>query len=270
MILLYCISIFVLLIFLCYVLFYLYQRDQYTPPQFLDLYVVHLPDNEYRKQRLLKRFQNEPSIHFYFYNAVDTRKLKWINYHSFIHTSAIDELIHYEKTQSRKSHKSVLPGAIGCFLSHITLYQLLLKISQNDFFILEDDTIPYPSFVSKCHQIRKNYPKDADIVLLDYFIVDKKSPYRLVKVHSLYYVIISQFLLTNAYLITKKGIQKILKYFQEQDYRIKVQFDFFLSQMIYNDKLKVYGIFPKLCEQDGNLSSDIQQGLVLESSNYNI
>jgi len=54
--------------------------------------------------------------------------------------SITDASVQYNIIHGRKKHQDIATnGAIGCALSHITLWEMLLKSNEDMFLILEDD-----------------------------------------------------------------------------------------------------------------------------------
>jgi glycosyl transferase, family 25 len=104
-------------------------------------------------------------------------------------------------------------GAIGCSLSHISLWEKISASeagSEDSFLILEDDVRPNQNTKEKMDEILKNLPKNWDIVFLGYMFPmlyennDEKAGENLYKIKSILFG-------THAYLINKKGAKKLLK-----------------------------------------------------------
>jgi len=228
------------------------------------MYIIHLPDNEERKELLLERFQKE-RIRLHFIEAIDTRNERWKLYTDYIDQVTIQDLMEFEKTLVRKNHRSITGGAVGCFLSHLRLYSYLLNHSSaKRFLILEDDVLPYESFHSTCIQLQSKFPPSVDILFLDYYNTGKVLPleYR----EPFYYRPLQRFVLMHAFFITRKGIQKVLKHFS----KITMQIDFYISQLIEQKVLTVWGIYPPICRQGVDGPSNIQMGTVKEKSNWSL
>ena len=140
------------------------------------------------------------------------------------------------------------PGAIGCFLSHLNVYEKIMKTADNDkyYLIIEDDTefnIDFDNTILN-NEI-KNIPTDWDIILLNYII--KKTD---LKVKNK----VLGFYRTDCYLIKKKGVEKI---FANHSF-IYNQIDSFLSELADKGILNIYHTNTKLAKQNDNYKTNIQ------------
>jgi GR25 family glycosyltransferase involved in LPS biosynthesis len=128
-------------------------------------------------------------------------------------------------------------GAIGCYLSHVFLWEKLLKDPFNDYYIIFEDDI-YPNildrdeldiFVKKllrigfdfCYLGHKSYVEDNGIKI-------KKNP-DIVKITK----ITAQ---THAYIISKNGAKELLKYV----FPIVDQIDAYISFVGIEKNLEIY------------------------------
>ena len=102
-------------------------------------------------------------------------------------------------------------GAIGCSLSHISLWEKISNDTSGEdmFLIFEDDAAPIENIDKKLSDLIQNLPEKWDIILLGY-----QNPHlyenNIEKVGD-FYKIKSVFFGTHAYLINKKGAKKLLK-----------------------------------------------------------
>jgi len=160
--------------------------------------------------------------------------------------------INKNKNKERKYHYELTnKGSIGCYLSHYNIW-----ITYKDFhicLIFEDDTIFNDISLNEIYYRISLLPKDWDIYLLSdplycYDFIDYEK--NLLKV--------KRFFLTNAYVIKKEGIEKILNTntifpIQQQidSYLSELAMDFNLNIYIHNHKYKCY-------KQNMIFGSDIQ------------
>jgi glycosyl transferase family 25 len=227
--------------------------------------VIHIKNNNHRKKKIENRFRNQ-KLHYF--DAIDTQNEKWQLYSFYLENEQIQELFEYNISHTRKSHKNLLPGAVGCFLSHISLYKKLLSLNENSFIIIEDDIVPNASFFKTSSFLQRNMPSNVDIILLDYILLHPMK--QTIHYKNIQLTPVRQFILTTCYIINKKSILKILDTFKKDGFKIKVQFDFYLSQLIHRGILSVFGVYPTLCHQDKKEYSQIQGGHILKSNDYSL
>jgi hypothetical protein len=119
-------------------------------------------------------------------------------------------------------------------LSHLKIYELALKNHKDDDLIL--------GLEDKLKNAIQSAPKDWDMLLLSY--LDHGSTELPDNKH---YRKIQKFYLTNCYLITVKGIKKLLK-----DHKlIYNQIDSYLSDLAKNNVMNIYCHKEKLSRQVG-------------------
>ena len=114
-------------------------------------------------------------------------------------------------------------GAIGCYLSHMTLWQKLINSNDNIFLICEDDLVSN-KYTNKDHGFnynKKNYIND--------------------NIHKIDNILLG----TSCYLITKKGAQRLLNY----SIPIIQQVDSYISFNSINGNINAYVPKNKFFEQ---------------------
>ena len=226
------------------------------PYYWLDAHAISLPGQKSRQDTLTQRFAQQ-GIRVLFSDAVDTRENRWHGYTRYLTEKGMRTLARTVRTGLRRDHAELTPGAVGCFLSHLALWE---KLSGGDrvYLILEDDSKPIPSFEKDLRSILEHFPQDADMFLLSHQttnaipVTSLPYPCSILSRHS-------SFWQTNCYLISPSGIQKILRYFHHvQKSRFDVQVDAFLSAMAREGLLRVYISEKQLCPQDNSFPTTIQ------------
>ena len=101
------------------------------------VYVINMADNSARMAKVTAAM-SDASVPFQRFEAVDGRALSEIQKRLVYDAAA-------NKTQFRKP---LLPGELGCYLSHIGLWQKVQNGSSGGAIILEDDFLPDPDFAS--------------------------------------------------------------------------------------------------------------------------
>lgn len=231
--------LFVIIIGLILVIF-LTMKEQYHNNENIDIFCISLKENEDRKEHIKKYFKGTKFI-----NAINTKGEKWKNYKNHLTENAIIQLEESKKTKRRKEHYELMPGAVGCFLSHLKTYKHILEnpnLNSNIFLILEDDAIPKLGFSNKIKKILTNLPEDFDILLLGCKVFDNDT--KKIKVNQEEYLKLNgekvYYFQSHCYLISLKGIHKILKEIEKQNNKFYQQHDLFLSDLVRKKKINIY------------------------------
>ena len=162
---------------------------------------------------------------------------------------ARDEINEYINTGYRTKHYQLTKGAIGCYLSHVNTWEKILKDNREIALIFEDDTTLPSNIQTVLNNRMKAAPPDWDIMLLG------------VQCHTCKgletrpgFVKVERFWLTHAYMIKKRGIEKIFK--SGTIFPISQQIDSYLSEL--SNHVNIYALNPSVCNQKNNLGTDIQ------------
>lgn len=229
--------LFFILITLIYFL-YLRNNIELFASDKIYCYCINLEDNTDRWD-LISKQQKNLSFTINKINAVDTRN-DWMKYSNEITKESLIKLQTTEKTKLRLDHADLTPGAIGCFLSHLKIYKIIQEKHNHDdnILIIEDDNLFVDNFNDKIKKAISLAPKDWDVILFDYIdneSIDIDDNYKKIK----------KFYLTNCYLISYKGVQKILNNHK----LIYNQIDSYLSDLSQKNILNIYAHKEKLAHQ---------------------
>ena len=197
-------------------------------------YVINLPDNIKRKQLFLKEWKNRHPVDFI--EAVDTRHEKWINFKHHLSEKALSVLQESIKNNKRKTHEELLPGAIGCYLSHLKCWENFTKTDKNYCLIFEDDTTIPDKLFPKLKKIINNTKKPWDVICLGYLSDDKEE-------FNEYLIKLRKYYCTHAYVLNKNSAIKLM---QKHD-KIEKQIDAYFSSI--SDEFIILGTKKILCEQ---------------------
>jgi len=175
---------------------------------------------------------------------------KSLDIKSLVTERAYKQLQYAESHGHRLHHYELTRGAVGCFLSHATLYNRLLTDDKDFYIIFEDDAKIPRNVVDKVKYYIDNAPADWDFLLF--------GTIRQVVTHQnhLYYKVKSWWGLCG-YVISKSGAEKFLKEFNSQKRLVDMQIDSMLSMMAVEDKINVYSTRNALIKADGGVT-DIQ------------
>jgi GR25 family glycosyltransferase involved in LPS biosynthesis len=119
----------------------------------------------------------------------------------------------------RRTHAELgTKNAIGCYLSHVSLWKQLLASDKKGYFIFESDAICYENLLKYTDNFLTNY-ENGHILFFGNFDKDKSSEIK--KVTKRFYGM-------HAYFITRKGAELCLKY----AFPIEQQIDSYLSDLL--------------------------------------
>ncbi|UXN35753.1 glycosyltransferase family 25 protein [Avibacterium paragallinarum] len=148
-----------------------------------------------------------------------------------------------------KEYNSLKPltlGEIGCAMSHIKLYEHIVKNNISEAIILEDDAIVSLYFEDILRAALKKLSSSKEILFLDHgkakvwpLMRSLPERYRLARYRSPSRKSKRCIIKTTAYLITLNGAKKLLK----QAYPIRMPADF-LTGLLQLTGIKAYGIEP--------------------------
>ena len=165
------------------------------------------------------------------------------------------ELKQLETTGFRYKHYQLTRGAIGCYLSHVKIWENMLKNNQDIVLIFEDDARPPPNIMFAINKIMLDVPKDWDIVLLGKYCHECEEYATYLKM--------KRFILLHSYIISKKGVEKIIG--TNSLFPISQQLDSFLSEI--SGTLNIYS--PKIdVVRQGKSRTDIQAPIIRSKHNY--
>jgi GR25 family glycosyltransferase involved in LPS biosynthesis len=212
-----------------------------------DVHLIHMAKNT---ERLLN-FNN------YYYNS-DMKFKKFeifpavvgkdINLVDFVSAKGYQQILMTEKTKKRLHHYDLTRGAVGCYLSHMSIYKKLIESNLKYSIIFEDDVIMAADFYERLLYGLSVIPNDWDMLLLGVMCLkcDIEKDY----------IVINRFWGTHGYVVKKEGAVKLIEYL---DKPLSKQIDADMSLLIKRGLIKVYGINPIIVAQDTKFGSDIQE-----------
>lgn len=222
--------------------------DQIKITSNIPVYYINLENNKDRNiymQTMLNtyNFTNITRI-----SAIDTRKIETIiEYKNMVVPDIFHDLEIANRDGCVKEHKSLRNGAIGCYLSHLKIYEDIVKQNVPFALVLEDDCkilLPVEKFWSIISNII--FPSDCDIFLLDSKLYDYENYNS--NLYKVYY-----FFRTHSYIITLNGSKKMI----DKLLPIDMQLDSKISLLNYTKAIVTYQSKMLLTMQSG-FKSDIQ------------
>jgi glycosyl transferase family 25 len=194
-------------------------------------------------------------IPFEFFDAIDG------NYLLNTKESLSDYLkdILYYRYQYISSDTKLTSGEIGCFLSHVLLWKKIINENISPALILEDDIILTENFH---HYVSCTIP-DYDVIFLGHCDdsgygkgqVVKKIPLNDSKELSV--VTAKSPACTHAYLVTKRGVNRMLNYLDQKI--SKKPIDLEIVDMVQFGIINAYQVFPTIVDQDHSIPSSIEK-----------
>ena len=167
------------------------------------------------------------------------------------------------KNKTRRGHEMIESiGAVGCALSHIALWEKLVKSDQQVFLIIEDDIVASAEEWEKVRYLFAKYPQLADsttwdiwsIGMLECFEILDKRPIDQYKIEDVWKTC-AQFVGLQAYFITRRGAAALLK----DVFPIQLHIDWYITYYAQVKPLKI--IHNKLVNLKQNKAgSDINLG----------
>ena len=205
-------------------------------------FVISLKEETERRKAIAAHLK-ERSFECTFFDAIDGRKMD-------VHTHPA-----YNSKKRRASHGlDLLPGELGCLLSHQAIYQKIIDDNLDYAFVLEDDARLAPETKPV---LEKFLEKDIDFDLLRLLgspkiaktkrrnICNIDKSHKLVRILRLHGG-------AHAQIISKSGAQKLLKALENFAYPI----DMILGRC-WENGLQSYALMPGLATQDKAFDSAI-------------
>lgn len=222
----------------------------------LTVYCINLPNHKDRRDSIQRYFS---SLRIDYIDAVDATDHRWRLYTDHLTDDAIIQLENVIKTGKRNNHYDLTPGAVGCFLSHLKCYHTFLEKDASDILlILEDDSLPNSDFFVLLQNILHDVPDDADIILLSHIFNGTHTKIRRKRTTLYRANADASFYLTNSYLITRRGMKKILAHIKENGNKFDCQIDSYYSRLSQKNKLVIYLTETNICPQSNAFGTSIQ------------
>jgi len=240
---------FILVIFIIYIYTYKKKKSFHIQEKFdtsIDnIYCINLESNKERFY-LLDSMAKNAKLSLTRFEAVDTRGDLYLQYKNIIHPVALEDM-HQTLWRNKRIHEHGLtPGAIGCYLSHMSLYKEALNRGDKMIIVFEDDTQIPNNFKEGLLERMKNLPENWDMFLLGWIPMGKEN--KLIT-QDLYHV--HRFILMHAYVITDVGMRKMLSLCMPV---IKKQVDHAVSD--FSHTIRIYGTNPRGWIKQGSPSKN--------------
>jgi len=220
-------------------------------------FVINLEKNQARLKHFTTSYDNSDisKIPLERFDAVNGKN---IDLQKYVTPQAYEQISSAEKNGYRLRHYELTRGAVGCFLSHTTLYKKLLDDPNHDYYLIfEDDAYVPPNIINAMQIYIENAPTDWDMMLFGTIreVLENKGKY-FDKVKIWWGLF--------GYMINKKGAKRFIDELTEEK-RIDKQIDSMMSMMTQENKLVVYSTSVHLVKHDSD-GSDIQLPIKIQSN----
>ena len=176
--------------------------------------------------------------------AVDARKLGRGDVHRLVKSDGIAPIWENRRTE----HHQLSIGAVGCYLSHLQLWERLWRSSDVRMLVFEDDTNPTMTS-DEVDALLVELPGDCDILLLGVFEEHDRSKRPVLR------KLTSQFYGMHAYIIHRRCVPTLLARALPMD----MQIDSWLSKLAESGTVGIYTVSHSgWLQSDDIRSSDIQ------------
>lgn len=164
----------------------------------MDMYLINLDRRPDRLQVTTKLLNNLGYDNIIRHSAIDGKQLSPEYVKRIVDKDALQPIL----DNKRQKHHELSIGAVGCYLSHMNVWNEIQNNPNECAVVFEDDTNPTIR-IDKINTILNELPPDWDILLLGGLYNRKNGvSSNLCKVN--------MFLCAHAYIINKKGIAKLL------------------------------------------------------------
>jgi len=223
-------------------------------PQNADAYVINLASNPERLRSFVRQFDASDlrGMPLQRFDAIDGRALPQLEQR--VSGKALQELRATERTGVRTKHYQLTRGAVGCYLSHLGVYQAIARGSKPYGIVFEDDVVIPRDAFQKLHVLLASVPRDWDLVLMGCFCIacTRVAPT---------FQQVQRFFFLHAYVITRAAAQRIVAALATRP--IERQIDWELSRLTQagaeeGGPLRVYCTGKEIVRQSREFRTTIQ------------
>lgn len=201
------------------------------------VFVINLEKDKHRYINAINQFKKYRITNYEFFKAINGNNLTDEEYKSY--TTSIGYYI-------------TSPSMVGCGISHIKLWEKIVKENIQYSLILEDDFIFKDNFINNFNELMKNVPKKFDVLYLNsnifvnkYLSLDNINDY----VYKPLFII--EFV---GYVITLEGAKKLLKKINKVAYHIDFQIT--INYLFYNKDFNIITAKKAIIYQEFNSSNN--------------
>lgn len=208
-----------------------------------DVYVINLDEAKKRLRHFTRQFsKSDLAVEGQTFIRVPAIRGNAFDVERVVSRQALREIMAAERTGFRLRHYQLSRNAVGCYLSHVRLWESILETDKDAALIFEDDAEIHPEI--RAFLERTPVPADFDVILLGYVCFkcsrDDAAGYHRVR----------RFFGLHGYLISRQGIKKLLHEHGRSIVPVRKQIDTVLSDLAEAKKIHVYASRRKWVEQN--------------------
>ena len=215
-----------------------------------ECYVINLERNAERLGHISKEYK-ETDLSSEPFTRVEAVDGESIDVRPHVTDRVLKGIQLLDSSGKRTNHGQLTRGMIGCYLSHLKVYEVFQKSSRPYALVLEDDaTLPKDIHERVIQTVQDDIPDDWDIILLGRWAREESREKTHVKVH--------RFWGTQGYLINKKGLSKMQTYGNTP---IDDQIDGVMGRLSRENVLNVYAPIENFIKVNTAMPSDVQMNV---------
>lgn len=212
-----------------------------------DCYVINLKKNTERLGSINDLY-NKSDLSVKPFIRVEAVNGKEIDVKPYVSERVYNGIIDIDNSGERKYHSQITRGAVGCYLSHLDIYNRIKNSKKPYGLVIEDDAwFNEDIYKSGIQNILTKIPNDWDIILLGRIDLENTNKGACLIIH--------KFWGTHGYLINQSGVSKMLTF---GNIPIDDQIDAIMAKLSREGKLNIYAPHEQYITTNTNLGTEIQ------------
>jgi len=220
-----------------------------TISKLVSAYVINLERNKERLNHFRKSYESADLGNLIPCNRFEAIDGNTVPVQKYVTPEIFTGIKEIDATNRRTSMGQLTRGMIGCYLSHLAVYDLALQSSAKYALVFEDDASIasdiYGSAIDKILRGDRNVPHDWDIMLLGVICNDCHE-------YNGEYNVVDDFFGLHGYLINRRAMELM-----KTTLPIETQIDIRMSILCREQKLKIYSVIPTKVGA-GDFGTDLQ------------
>ena len=227
----------------------LLNKDDINAASLVSAYVINLERNKDRMESFHQSYKSSDLVQRIPYNRFEAVDGSVVPLEKYVTPETLEGIKRTEETKLRTAPNDMTKGMVGCYLSHLGVYDMALKQRTKYALIFEDDAVIssdiYTSTIEKILRGDESVPPDWDMILLGVVCRDCRD-------YNEDYNKVHDFFGTHGYIVNRKAM-KVLK----NSLPMTRQIDVRMSELCREKKFKVFSV-KDLKVGAGGFGTDIQ------------